>query len=305
MIKKINSNLLFNFILGIILVFSFCKILQTNYLSFVTNNFCDDNTYYFKIKDISNVSYFDLCSKGDMLQAQLNSNCFAIYYNEDLSVPLLSGDFFHNRSHDFKNIVLGKNYISKIKYIDGMPFFDFNNSSFYVCGIIGLEFPTSLDKNIYFYLPEIPEWISSETIFSTSDKGIINFKDIEFLDKPLINYENLFSINIYIFIFIFFLMGMLLIIYFQIEELCLNEVQTIDLMIIFGHSKKSMLAFLIMKYLILNFSGIIIGSIVAYILWYKSYYNFPIISSAMFVITTLLFIFVCFYVKLTQKLGRI
>ncbi len=290
--------------MGLILAFSFCKILQTNYLSFVTNNFCDDNTHYFKIKDISKISYFDLCSKGDMLQAQLNSNCFAVYYTEDVSVPLLNGDFFYNRSRDFKNVVLGKNYISKIEYIDGMPFFDFNNSLFYVCGIIGFELPTSLDKNIYFYLPDIPEWINSETIFFTNSKKINSFNKIESFDKSLVNYGNLFSINIYIYIFAFFLIGMLLIIYFQIEEFCLNEIQAINLMNLFGYSKKRMLFYLLLKYLLFNLSGIVIGLIASYILYYKPYYDFKSILAVIPIIITLLFIFIHFYIKLTKELRR-
>lgn len=273
---KLNyfSNAILNVVLGAIICFSFIKVIQNDYITYMANDFSDESTIFFQVKDVNLFDFEKICDNGEQLQAKFNSNTFAIYYNSTYTVPMLYGDFFVNKKENFRNIVLGKNYKNLIEYVDNEPFFKFNNELFYVCGIIGFEYSTPVDKNMYFFLPEVKDWASPSIIYSINNAKSFNFdENITKYDNVTVGVGSLLKLNIFNYM-LFILIGCLVfIIYYQISYSCYLNQPLIFAMRLIGYKIHNVSLEITKIYFTRYFLWILVGEVLSYITFCKAFYQ--------------------------------
>lgn len=263
------SNMLLNIVIGAIICFSFIKISQNNYITYMANDFSDESTIFFQVNDFDSFEYEKLCNKSGQLQTKFNSNTFATYYSNPDAVPMLYGDFFVNKKENYKNIVLGKNYKGLVEYIENEPFFKFNNEFFYVCGIIGFEYSTPVDKNMYFFLPEVEDWIYPNMIYSINNAKGFNF------DENIIKYDNvtvgigsMLKLNIFNYILLILIICLIFVIYCQVSYLCYSNQQLIFTMNMIGYKVHNISFELAKIYFIRYFLWILAGEVISFIVFF-------------------------------------
>ena len=305
--KKIITNIFLSIVLGYTMNYVYCKMLQTDFLALCANNFCNESTTYFQIDNSGYGSYSELyqdfdvvCLNGDMIQANLNSDTYAVYYKNTPTLPMLYGNFFIDRSEQHKNIVLGKNYVSLIEYDEGIPYFTFNNTLYYVCGIIGLEYASPLDKNMYFLLTEEEKWIDSNTVYSINNEMVTNMDWCVIYSQSLPSYIDILGFDIYVGIFIIVFITLLFVAYFQVNDLADYKRIKINIMFVLGYSKRRVLYNILKTYMISCYVCFMFGGIISFAVYNKQYYDYNYFNVLVLLCCILLINIIYLYLKLKK-----
>lgn len=254
-------------IIGFIMIFVHFKYIQTDYIALAANNFQTDNTIYFTINDVINFDY----NRLNDVQAQINSNYYAVYFNGKTDMPMLSGDFFPCNSTYEHNVVIGKNYINSTYEIDGNSYIKFANMVFRVCGVIGFEFSSPLDKNIYFYLPEVINWFDEQSLFATNDDNILTDNTVKITSYEKVNYSNILQVSVYIALSVIISLVVLFVNVFHSKYICENNNEKNKLMELLGYQNRRILFINLKDYLMKYGLFYIIGGAFAYVMMYKPY----------------------------------
>lgn len=260
-------------ILGFLITLFGVKVETIRYTAYAANNFSDDKTIFFTIDTDEQEKNKKIFSELDWVQAEFTANYFAVNFKGNRCMPMISGDFFKNtQGHDY-NIVIGKSYYEKTFFIDDCSFIEINSIKFHVCGIIGMDTPSPLDKNIYFLLPEVSEWCKEGTLFSTNDRSVLQNPNINVVQKKNPNLTYVLRYEFYVIILIILLFSGILISVFHALSICENRVEENLLLSTLGYSNFQKSIFNMKIYLFEYAIFYIIGFLVAMPLFYKKYYS--------------------------------
>lgn len=232
------------FIFGVVFSFVCLKYMTNIYISRAVNNYCDENTIFFRISDLQKSNIYDSESNLKWVIAEISYNYFAVNdINNSLTWPMLQGNFFKTSKEYKYKVVIGRNYANDIFYINDDPFIKLNNMDFYVCGIIGFNTPTPLDKNIYFDMKDIYTQLSDDIVFYTNDIAVLNRTDIYEVNSNLLSYEYFLQVNIYLFIFDILIIVLIIIVYFTVIYICHSTKNENYILFILGYTRKRVVMF--------------------------------------------------------------
>lgn len=273
----IQVNGLFCVILGFIITFFCIKIAYIRYTAYVSNDFSDDSTIFFTVNNSTQQDILESISELDWIQAELSPNYYAVNFKNTRYVPMISGDFFQTTQGYNYNIVIGNNYSDKIFFIDEIPFIEFNSINFHVCGIIGMETPSPLDKNIYFLLPEVFKWCSEGTLFSTNDITVLSYENIELVKIEKTNLLYFLRYDFFVAVLAVLFTAGILVSIFYASNICDKKKNENLLLSSLGYNKFQILLFNLRIYLIEFTAFYTIGLLIGVFSFYKNYYSFSCI----------------------------